>query len=154
MEVHTLTATEQWNKISCFGIIIDGQATYQTKGPHLRSQIMIIDESSLENPAEKKIVICYGWILDRAHQFPFGIVGDIIRIDRAVLDIYENGPPSVSSRQLKIVNYSVCLIWLGTESGYRPKYVHFFLSVSIMVLCQLRSLKWIEYTCSEHISVN
>lgn len=114
---------EIYTRVSLFAIVLDARATFQTKGPDLMSHITVVDETSYYEENNESVKILIGSFFDKEeHCVPFRGFGDVVRVDRAQLVIYNQSPSpgSTSSRQVFLKNYSACVMWPWESESFRP----------------------------------
>lgn len=129
IDLHTLSKcrkADSWKRVSSFGIIVGCSTTYRTKSTfrnNLRSDLLIIDESVCRQNSslsEIKPTIVYSFIESEKNSFKFRGIGDIVRIDRGLIDYFDGNDRTESSVQIRVQKYTTVAMWSYEHDSFRP----------------------------------
>lgn len=106
-------------KVNFYGVVMDCRAPCTTRGPDLRCEVVVADESSLLT-GELKTMAIYCFEKNPSDCIPFRSVGDVIRAHRIHVGRY-NDPVTGSSTVQGVGRfYSTFLLWSHEGSDFLP----------------------------------
>lgn len=109
-------------KIDIYGVVIECRAPSVTRTPHHRSEIVVADESSVEQAYENgnlKALPVFTFEKDPKHAIPYRAVGDIIRIHRVTINEYTD-PRGITTRQGCARFFSTFVLWDHDADDFLP----------------------------------
>jgi hypothetical protein len=115
--------TAPGEKINVYGVIIEARGPCITKGTDMRSEVVIVDESSpspTSDCADIRTLRLHRFELLPQDSIPFCSVGDVIRAHRVHLDVYEDRRNGVSILQGSGRYYSTYVLWSGASDSHEP----------------------------------
>lgn len=119
--LHESNEVSQNQRINLFGVVVDSRAACVTRGTDLRSEIVLVDDSSFEPDVQEKKIIAYTFERKPEDGIPFRAFGDIVRIHRAHVDLYKDSKGSGNLfRQVRLRFYSTCLLWRYDDNSFIP----------------------------------
>lgn len=110
-------------KVNIYGVVLDCRAPCTTRGPDLRSEVIVADESSVENvrsPGNVKTMAIYCFERNPADCIPFRSVGDVIRAHRVNYGRYQDHFTGTSTVQGAGRFYSTFLVWSHEGTDFLP----------------------------------
>eukprot|EP00177_Eucheuma_denticulatum_P005697 GFKZ01010383.1.p1 GENE.GFKZ01010383.1~~GFKZ01010383.1.p1 ORF type:complete len:701 (-),score=32.96 GFKZ01010383.1:2075-4177(-) len=111
-------SVEGSRKVNVFGVVIDYRAPYATRGPDLRCEVEIVDESSIGESDELRTLKMYCFERQPQDCIPFRAVGDIIRAQRVELERYIDRTNKRSILQAKGRFYSAFVLWKREDDDF------------------------------------
>lgn len=108
-------------QFNIYGVMVDARAPSLTRGMDVKSDITVVDESSIRGTSgamEVKNMTIYRFTRDPRHSIPFRAVGDIVRGHRLKLDRYEQGGRTVV--QGNAYAFSSFVLWAGDDDSETP----------------------------------
>lgn len=106
-------------KVNFYGVVIDCRAPCTTRGPDLRCEVVVADESSLLT-GELKTMAIYCFERHPSDCIPFRAVGDVIRAHRIHVGRYNDPVTGTSKVQGVGRFYSTFLLWSHEGSDFLP----------------------------------
>lgn len=123
MTMNSATGVKKDIKVNIYGIIVDCRAPCLTRGPDLRCEIVVADESSLRdgsNLENLKTITIHCFERTPAGCIPFRGVGDVIRVHRINYGRYIDRMTGVSTVQGVGRFYSTFVIWSYEGTDFTP----------------------------------
>lgn len=106
-------------KFNVIGVVVDCRAPCITKGKHLRSEIVIADESCVQGDRLVTLPI-FTFEVDPKHAVPYRAIGDIVRVHRIHISQYTDFTNEKLRRSGSARYYSTFLLWDMEGSDYEP----------------------------------
>lgn len=106
-------------KVNVFGVVIDGRAAMRTRGTDLRSEIQLIDESSVQPNGDLAKLGVYIFGKHPSDSVPFRSFGDIVRIHRGHVELFDYGAGE-EGVQLRVRDFSTMLMWRYDDDSFSP----------------------------------
>lgn len=122
-DIHDSESALSGNKLNVYGVVFDCRAPCTTRGPDLRSEIVILDESSVQEEAHLKTLQVYRFARTPSEGVPFRSFGDIVRVHRGKAENYVDGKMKEIT-QLRIHPYSTVLLWGYEHTSFEPIVAH------------------------------
>lgn len=110
-------------RVNVYGVILEARAPCITKGPDLRSEVVIADPSSFENSTDfstMKTLVLHRFEPLPQDAIPFRSVGDVVRAHRVDIKMYNDVKSGSSILQGAGKFYSTYVLWAGDSSDYDP----------------------------------
>lgn len=106
-------------RVDVFGVIVDARAPYLTRGTGLRSELCLVDETSIRGDDSKNLRV-YTFEDCAKDALPFRSFGDVVRVRRGVIEVYKDGGGSSNRAQLNLKFFSTVLIWRYDDDSITP----------------------------------
>lgn len=109
-------------KVNLYGVIMECRAPCPTKGIHMRSEVVVADESSCREmgmDGRLKVLPMYCFEAEPHDAIPFRAVGDIIRAHRVELCRYDNGIGNTII-QTSVRFFSTIILWQHDSNDFVP----------------------------------
>lgn len=113
------TVPSRGEKLNVYGVVIDCRAPCTTRGPDLRCEVVVADESSLLT-GELKTMVIFCFEKKPSDCIPFRSTGDIIRAHRIHVGRYNDSNTGVSTVQGVGRFYSTFLLWSHEGTDFLP----------------------------------
>lgn len=107
------------DKVNVYGVVVDCRAPYETRGPDLRCEVEIADETSLfEGNTELKTLKIYCFEKNPADCIPFRAFGDVLRAHRIHVNMYTTDATKILQGVGRF--YSTFMLWSGEGQDFEP----------------------------------
>lgn len=113
------TVPTRGEKFDFYGVVIDCRAPCTTRGPDLRSEVVVADHTSLLH-GELRTMVVFCFERKPENGIPFRAVGDVIRAHRVHAGRYADGTTGVSTVQAVARFYSTLLLWSHEGTDFTP----------------------------------
>lgn len=120
---HSSSRLGRDEKVNVYGVVIDCRAPCTTRGPDLRSEVVVADESSIRDgvdPSNLKTMAIHCFEKNPGDCIPFRSVGDVIRAHRVNYRRYEDHMMGTSTVQGVGRFYSTFLLWSYEGTDFTP----------------------------------
>lgn len=110
-------------KINIYGVVVDARAPCTTRGPDLRGEIVVADESSIRDMRDGqalKTIAIYCFERDPAHCIPYRSVGDVVRCHRILTGKYQDQYSDIPRLQGVARFYTTLLLWAHDSTKFEP----------------------------------
>lgn len=106
-----------------YGVVLEARAPCITKGPDLRSEVVIVDQSSWDGTvdiSDPRSLVLHRFERLPQDAVPFRAVGDIIRAHRVHVTAYHDTRTGNRTLQGAAKFYSTYVLWAREESNFSP----------------------------------
>lgn len=116
----------KWKRVNLFGVIVDCRAACRTRGNDFRTDLILVDESSISSENHNgdgimRKIIAYDFNRDTDMGLPFRAYGDIVRIQHALVNFYyDRSSNNISPKQVMMKSFSTCLLWKHDDDSSDP----------------------------------
>lgn len=107
------------DKVNVYGVVVDCRAPYKTKGPDLRCEVEIADETSLfDGGTELKTLKIYCFERNPVDCIPFRAFGDVLRAHRIHVNMYTTDATKILQGVGRF--YSTFMLWSAEGQDFQP----------------------------------